>query len=384
MKIVSLLPSATEIVFALGLGDDLAAVTEECDWPPEVDDKPIVSRSALPPGLATSREIDEAVRDRMDVREPIYRLDVDLIRRIEPDVILTQDLCRVCAVPSGQVERALEEIGATQAQVLSLDPHSLDQVIESIRSTGRLLGATERAEELASSLRDRLAAVGRITTGLPSIGTFALEWLDPAFVAGHWVPEMVQLAGGTNLLNEPEAPSRVVTWERDRTGGPRGRGVHAVRLRPRRRRDRGGGPARAPDAPAAPRGEDPQRVRGRRDVVLLAPGTAARRRRRGACLGAAPRRVPGAARRAHRPARRSGSGILARVKAQNLVTPSDVGRRVSFQFELPNGFVGEAVGVLEYYDAAAETYMVRRKNGELARVPARGVRFGKVVEAEPR
>jgi iron complex transport system substrate-binding protein len=213
VKIVSLLPSATEIVCALGLADDLAAVTDECDWPPEVDDRPVVSWSALPPGLATSREIDEAVRERMARREPLYRLDVDLLRRIEPDVILTQDLCRVCAVPSGQVERALEQIGATQARVLSLDPHSLDQLIELVRATGKLLGAEPRGEELASELRERLAAVRRVTSGLPSIGTFALEWLDPPFVGGHWVPDMVSVAGGANLLNQPEAPSRVVTWD---------------------------------------------------------------------------------------------------------------------------------------------------------------------------
>ena len=220
MRIVSLLPSATEIVFALGLGDDLAAVTDECDWPPEVDDKPVVSHSALPPGPASSKEIDAAVRERMDRREPLYRLDADLIRRIDPDVILTQDLCRVCAVPSGQVERALEEIGATRARVLSLDPHSLDQVIESIRAAGRLLGATDRADAFAAQLRERLARVRRITAGLPSIRTFAQEWLDPPFVGGHWVPEMVSIAGGRNLLNDPAAPSRVVRWEEVERAAP--------------------------------------------------------------------------------------------------------------------------------------------------------------------
>lgn len=212
MRIISLLPSATEIVFALGLGEDLAAVTEECDWPPEADDKPVVSRSALPPGLASSREIDAAVRERMDDRDPLYRLDVDLIRRIEPDVILTQDLCRVCAVPAGQVQRALEEVGAEQAKVLSLDPHTLEQVLEAILATGRLLGAADRAGELVSSLRARIDAVRRTTERLPALRTFALEWLDPPFVGGHWVPDMVRLAGGTNLLNEPEQPSRVVSW----------------------------------------------------------------------------------------------------------------------------------------------------------------------------
>lgn len=212
MRIVSLLPSATEIVYALGLGDDLAAVTDECDWPPDVDEKPVVSRSALAPGLAGSREIDEAVRDRMGEHRPLYRLDVDLIRRVEPDVILTQDLCRVCAVPSGQVQRALEDIGATQAQVLSLDPHSLDQVLGCIGAAGRLLGAERRADELLSSLRERLDAVARVAHRLPAVRTVALEWLDPPFVGGHWVPDMVRTAGGANLLNEPEQPSGVVTW----------------------------------------------------------------------------------------------------------------------------------------------------------------------------
>lgn len=212
MRIVSLLPSATEIVFALGLGDDLLAVTDECDWPPEADEKPVVSRTALPSGLASSREIDRAVRDRMDAREPLYRLDVELIRRVEPDVILTQDLCRVCAVPSGQVERALEEIGATRARVLSLDPHSLDQVLDAIGATARLLGAAERGDELVGELRRRLASVRHLADRLPAVRTFALEWLDPPFVAGHWVPDMVRAAGGTNLLNEPEQPSNVVAW----------------------------------------------------------------------------------------------------------------------------------------------------------------------------
>jgi iron complex transport system substrate-binding protein len=148
----------------------------------------------------------------MERREPLYRLDVDLIREIEPDVVLTQDLCRVCAVPSGQVERALEQIGASRARVLSLDPHSLEEVIETIRAVGGLLGARDRADELAAGLRARLEDVRRVASRLPAIRTFALEWLDPPFVGGHWVPEMVTIAGGENLLNEPSAPSRVVTW----------------------------------------------------------------------------------------------------------------------------------------------------------------------------
>jgi iron complex transport system substrate-binding protein len=220
MRIVSLLPSATEIVYALGRGEDLAAITEECDWPLETDDKPIVSRSALPAGLAAPREIDDAVRERMDAEQPLYELDVDLIRRIQPEVILTQDLCRVCAVPSGQVELALERLGVTDAKVVSLDPRSLEEVLASIRTVGTTIGAADAADELVEDLRARVAAVKRVTDGLPSIRTFALEWLHPAFVGGHWVPDMVRLAGGENLLNEPEQRSRTLSWHEIAAANP--------------------------------------------------------------------------------------------------------------------------------------------------------------------
>ncbi|MFB3739179.1 MAG: cobalamin-binding protein [Candidatus Velamenicoccus archaeovorus] len=221
MRIVSLLPSATEIVYALGLGDQLEAVTDECDHPPEAQGKPVVSRSALPQGRPlSSREIDQAVRDRMDAKEPLYHLDTALIERIHPDVILTQDLCRVCAVPSGQVHAALERIGATDAQVLSLDPHSLGQVLETIVAVGRLLGVEERAGELVASMQARIDTVRAKAVRLPSIRVFCLEWLDPPFAAGHWVPDMVELVGGVNLLNGTEQPSREVTWREIRDANP--------------------------------------------------------------------------------------------------------------------------------------------------------------------
>jgi iron complex transport system substrate-binding protein len=221
MRIVSLLPSATEVVYALGLGDQLEAVTDECDYPSEAQRKPVVSRSALPQGRPlSSREIDEAVRGRMDAQQPLYHLDTALIERIHPDVILTQDLCRVCAVPSGQVREALERIGATDAQILSLDPHSLGQVLDSVLAVGRLLGVEERAEELVSSMRARVDAVRAKAVRLPSIRVFCLEWLDPPFAAGHWVPDMVEIVGGVDLLNEKEQPSREVTWREIRDANP--------------------------------------------------------------------------------------------------------------------------------------------------------------------
>jgi iron complex transport system substrate-binding protein len=213
MKIISLIPSATEIVFALGLGEDLEGVTEECDYPADATTKPVVSRSAIPSAsLRSAREIDDVVRGKMAEQQPLYTLDRDLIRRVQPDIILTQDLCRVCAVPSGQVERALEELGTTDADVVSLDPHSLEEILSSITRAGRLLEREAEADRLVDGLRNRIDAVRNTASRLPTIRAFALEWADPPFVGGHWIPEMVRISGGTNLLNAPQQPSRPVTW----------------------------------------------------------------------------------------------------------------------------------------------------------------------------
>jgi iron complex transport system substrate-binding protein len=220
VKIVSLLPSATEIVFALGLGDDLMAVTDECDYPEEATKKPVVSRSALPSGRPlSSREIDDAVRERMGQQQPLYLLDRALIQRIQPDVILAQDLCRVCAVPSGHVREALEDLGVV-AEVLSLDPNTLDEVIETIVVAGRMLDREDRANEIAAALRARVDAVRRTALRLPSIRVLALEWSDPAFAGGHWIPDMVEAAGGTNLLTTKGEPARQVTWREIRDATP--------------------------------------------------------------------------------------------------------------------------------------------------------------------
>jgi iron complex transport system substrate-binding protein len=212
MTIVSLLPSATEIVYELGLGDDLQAVTDECDYPEEATKKPVVSRSALPTGRPLSApEIDAVVRERMDQQQPLYLLDRALIQRIQPDVILAQDLCRVCAVPSGHVQEALDELGV-QAEVLSLDPNTLDEVIATIVVAGRALGREERAAEIVAGLRARVDAVRRTALRLPSIRVLALEWSSPPFAGGHWVPDMVEIAGGMNLLSAKGEPSRQVAW----------------------------------------------------------------------------------------------------------------------------------------------------------------------------
>jgi iron complex transport system substrate-binding protein len=221
VRIVSLLPSATEIVYALGRGDDLVGVTAECDFPPEATSKPIVVRSALSQGRPlTAREIDDAVRERMDARAPLYALERERIRELQPDVVLTQDLCRVCAVPTGEVERALEELGASGAEAVSLEPRSLTGILEAIRLVGAVLGVRDDAERLTASLRERIDRVRATALRLPSVRVFCLEWLDPPFVAGHWIPEMVETAGGSNVLNDKEHPSRVVAWREVRDANP--------------------------------------------------------------------------------------------------------------------------------------------------------------------
>ena len=221
MKVVSLLPSATEIVFALGLGDSLVGVTDECDFPPEAVTKPVVSRSALPQGRPLSaREIDQAVRGKLDAKQPLYVLDTDLLRREHPDVVLTQDLCRVCAVPSGQVQEALDKLGLPDAKVLSLDPSTLEEVISEIDAVGKLLERVDEAAKLTASLRERVAKVKEVGRRLPTLNVFCMEWADPPFAAGHWVPEMVEAAAGVNLLSEKAGPSHVVTHREIRDANP--------------------------------------------------------------------------------------------------------------------------------------------------------------------
>jgi iron complex transport system substrate-binding protein len=213
VRIVSLLPSATEIVFALGLGEQLAGVSFECDYPPAARQIPIVSGTALETDAArNAAEVDADVTARIAAGESIYTLDDARIRAINPEVILAQDLCRVCAVPSGDVQDALEAIGC-ESHVVSLDPMNLDEVIGCVGRVGRATGTEAAAGALMADLRARVDTVRRRVAGAPRPRVFVLEWPDPPFNAGHWVPDQVEAAGGVPVLAAAGARSRRLTWD---------------------------------------------------------------------------------------------------------------------------------------------------------------------------
>lgn len=215
MRIVSLLPAATEVVYALGAEDALVGVTHECSWPARArTDKRVVTRSLLPVG-ASAAEIDALVSGAGATEE----LDEDALAELAPDVILTQDLCAVCAVPAGDVDAALGRIGCT-SEVVSLDPSTLGDVLEGIERVGDAIGAPEAAGRLLASLGARLDAVRTEVVDRPRRRVFVLEWGDPPFNGGHWIPEMVEIAGGAPVLANPGRDSVRVTWDDVRAAAP--------------------------------------------------------------------------------------------------------------------------------------------------------------------
>jgi iron complex transport system substrate-binding protein len=214
MRICSLLPSATEIVFALGLGDRLVGVTHECDYPPEANHLPIITRSSLPHATRTSREIDQHISSARHTGSSIYALDQDLLERLDPDLVLTQELCDVCAVSYDLVTEAVRRLDGPR-RVLSLQPTSLDGILAAIGQVGDAAGVPERAAGVVTELRQRIEAIAgtaKAAARRPSV--LALEWLDPPFISGHWVPEMVRLAGGRHGLGGEGRPSARVPWRR--------------------------------------------------------------------------------------------------------------------------------------------------------------------------
>ncbi|NOS83398.1 MAG: cobalamin-binding protein [Nitrospira sp.] len=213
MRICSLLPSATEVIAALGLRDDLVGISHECDYPASVKNVPIMVEPMIPPHGLASAEIDRQVGQLVASGQRLYRLNDRLLRQAQPDLILSQDLCHVCAVTPDQLHDALSSM-EQQPTILTLNPSTVHDVIDDVVRIGDAAGRSAEGHRLATELRNRLDAIKARTQGIahrPRV--VCIEWLSPLYVAGHWVPEMVQLAGGQDVLAQPQSPSRVVTWE---------------------------------------------------------------------------------------------------------------------------------------------------------------------------
>jgi iron complex transport system substrate-binding protein len=208
MRVVSLLPSATEIIASLGLADALVGRSKECTYPPKVLDRPVVTAARIDPTDLESIEIDRLVRASIADGRSLYAVDDALIDELRPDLIVTQDLCAVCAVSSGELGSACP-VGA---EIVSLDPSTLEEVARSIETLATRLGVPERGRAVAAEMRSTIEAVRRSTRDLPRPAVFVAEWIDPPFVPGHWLPEMIEAAGGEAVLGEPGRPSHPTTW----------------------------------------------------------------------------------------------------------------------------------------------------------------------------
>ncbi|MGW4823071.1 cobalamin-binding protein [Streptomyces sp. NPDC004227] len=220
MRIVSLLPAATDIVAELGLSEQLAGRTHECDWPPrEVATVPVVTGADLDQDTLTSREISDAVGGSAHSGSSLYTLDTKALAALRPDVVLTQDLCDVCAVSYEKVSRTVRLLDAG-TRVLSLEPRTLDDVLDCLVTVGDLLGVRERAQRRRDELQARLARVRGAVAGLDRPRIVAIEWLDPLWPAGHWVPEQITTAGGEPLLAAPGEHTKPMTWEAVRAAQP--------------------------------------------------------------------------------------------------------------------------------------------------------------------
>jgi iron complex transport system substrate-binding protein len=212
-RIVSFLPSATEMACALGLQDQLVGITHECDYPPSVREKPIVVSSAISMATMTQAEIDKTVSERMRNGQSLYQVDEKLLQELAPDLILTQDLCQVCAPSGNEVTQALNAL-PSKPEILWLTPKSLEQISDNLREIGKATGTIEKAEAVIASGRgilDQVAEKARAASSRPRV--FCMEWLDPVYCSGHWVPEMVTIAGGVDHLGREGSDSVRVSWE---------------------------------------------------------------------------------------------------------------------------------------------------------------------------
>ncbi|MEA2281223.1 MAG: iron complex transport system substrate-binding protein [Solirubrobacteraceae bacterium] len=211
MRIVSLVPSATEMLYALGLGDEVTAVTHECDHPPAARELPKVTRDVIGPGLS-SAQIDSAVRELIEQGEAIYELDEALLERLQPDLIVTQALCAVCAVSSEDVAKVAERL-ESHPQVISLDPTTLGEVLGDVRTLAQAAGAKDAGVDLVQDAASRIDRVRLAVRAAAPVSVLALEWLDPVFTAGHWTPQLIEYAGGLDVLGLSGEHSEQRTWE---------------------------------------------------------------------------------------------------------------------------------------------------------------------------
>jgi iron complex transport system substrate-binding protein len=211
MRIVSLVPAATELLFALDLGDEVVGVTHECDFPPQVRGLPKVTRAVLASDLSPA-EIDAAVKERTLAGDSIYELDADALSDLEPDLIVTQALCQVCAVSADEVRAIAEELD-TQPMVISLDPHTIGEVLGDARTLAQATGRGDEAVELIREAAGRIDRVRIATRDVRRPRIVALEWLDPPFAAGHWIPQLISYAGGEDVLGFAGERSEEQRWE---------------------------------------------------------------------------------------------------------------------------------------------------------------------------
>jgi iron complex transport system substrate-binding protein len=212
MRVISLLPAATEIVCALGHGEELVAVSHDCDYPDEVMTKPRITHCEIHGAGLSSGEVDAWVKQALSERGTLYTIDEELLRRLGPDLILTQQLCDVCAPTYGSVAQLAATL-PSPPKVVNLEPSSLAGIFENVRTVASLLGAPERGEALVSDLEARVAEVRRRTRSSEPVRCVLLEWLEPLYCGGHWNPELVEIAGGVDPLGRPGEDSSRVTWQ---------------------------------------------------------------------------------------------------------------------------------------------------------------------------
>src|SRR5829696_7532765 len=212
-RIVSFLPSATEMACALGLADSIVGITHECDYPPEIKSKPVVVRNVLPLEKMSQSEIDRAVAERIRDGQSLYQIDEQLLRELAPDLILTQNLCQVCAPSGNEVSQVIKALPKAP-QILWLTPQSLSEIFENVRELGAATDRTAEAEALVKDCHARLELLADRTRAIshqPRV--FCMEWLDPVYASGHWVPELVKIAGGIDELGCERGESVRIAWD---------------------------------------------------------------------------------------------------------------------------------------------------------------------------